>query len=280
MTKRQIVFIFLLVLVALLALPASVRPAEGQTPTKKIRQTRWEVVIDKIDFSQNRFRVTEIISYTSEIGPFGRNTHILDTARVDSLTAIKVQEDGRDVPENSPCVWELGRFCITAAPEQSRIHVINYFNPPLGNADSRSLRITYQVAGGLAAYPDGDRLVWPILPSWRTLPIEFASITVDWPVGVEILRSEVTPNGWNNRRDGNILRWEIGNVAVEGGKPHVLDLTFPHQTNLPTPIWQPRYEGRPFIESPIPTSSLPTFVLVLAAFVLIGVLVFVARRGR
>ncbi|MBN2469190.1 MAG: hypothetical protein JXN59_00595, partial [Anaerolineae bacterium] len=130
-------------LVVLLVLFSESMVTHAQNKTLYWR--RWDVTIDNVDTTANRFVVTEVhdIQFTSGVFTFGfRAIPIND--RLDSLTNIQVF-DG-DSLLRQECSQRSGTFCTTRSGGD--LEIVYYFTRAAQN-ERRVFTIKYQVNGGI-----------------------------------------------------------------------------------------------------------------------------------
>lgn len=153
----------------------------GQSPvtaqSKTLFWQRWDVTIDNVDTTANRFVVTEVhdIQFTSGVFTFGfRSIPIGD--RLDSLTNIQVF-DG-ETPLRESCGSGSGTFCVSRSGDE--LEIVYYFSRSVQN-ERRVFTIKYQVDGGLRYYEGGDQIDWFAVAPDHSFPIRSSTVTVHLP---------------------------------------------------------------------------------------------------
>jgi len=166
--------IILLVSLVWMAVPA-------QAQTKSLYWRRWDVTIDQIDTTANRFDVAEVhdIQFTSGQFTFGYRA-IPTNNQLERLDNIQVWEG--ETPLTQDCSRRAGTFCLVQ--QDGELQITYYFLRPAAN-EERVFKIEYTVIGSLLIYPDGDQLDWIAIAPDHAFPIQESTVTVRMPSGYE-----------------------------------------------------------------------------------------------
>jgi hypothetical protein len=169
---NRILFVALL----LLLLTGGVASAQDD---RSITWQQWDVTIDNVDTSANRFDVSETTTIDF-FGTFRFGQRVISWDQLDRIIGVSVSQDG--APLTPGCANERGTFCARRTSEGTEITY--YFRQPMTNEVGR-FEIAYSVEGALRSYEGGDQLWWIAIPSEHFgFPIENSTITVILPEGM------------------------------------------------------------------------------------------------
>jgi uncharacterized membrane protein len=225
-----IVGVALAALLSLAFLPALVA-AQGQT----LHWERYDVTIDLRE--DGSFTVTEEqhINFTS--GTFREGFAIIPLDRVDSITNIRVFENGQEYERG----WEMpGTFDVTQY--SAEVEILWWFTP--ASNEIRQFTIQYDVAGGLRVYEETDReqIWWRVVDTDFVARVEQASLQLNLPqpVSEEELAAEVftvrTEAASIQMLDSSTILY----VASDLGQGDAFEARaeFPSMTTATAPAWQ------------------------------------------
>ena len=195
MARRAIVAFAFVLLTFLLTSPVLAQ-------SRSVFWERWDVVIDNMDTTTNRFDVAEIyvVNFT---GTFRFGTAVIPLERIEGIRNFRVYEN--DQPMRETCTEQPGTFC--AQYQEDEVSVRYEFFQPITNGSSE-FRLEYTVIGALRVYQGGDQLWWTAIPAEHFgFPILSSQITVQLPPGYAPregidpiatygTRSEIGVNGW------------------------------------------------------------------------------------
>lgn len=142
---------------------------------------RWDVLIDNMDTSSNRFDVTEVYDIFFSNDPsstaFTFGSRVIPLDRLNDITNVQVYEAGQLL--NNSCSDTPGTVCLRNTDEG--LSITYRFTEPVFNA-RQSFRIEYTVTGALRSYDDGDQLWWKAIPEEHFgFPIESSTVVVNTP---------------------------------------------------------------------------------------------------
>lgn len=270
---------FLLLSISLILL--SLMPFSGSAGAQDNRSLRWDrfdVTIDNIVTSANRFDVAESYELVIETGPFSYGFAEIPMDRLDTIDNVAVYQDGRELTEN--CMSGSGSFCVTFV--DNNFNVQYYFLSPVQSGDRVDIRIEYTVHGALRSYEDGDQLYWVAVPEDLSFPVVDSKVTVIMP---ENLPPEVTasyPDTWREVIEENTVIWTAPGRMNPGDSVEVR-VQYPHDPQMEKPSWQAGYDReRYYIENIRPFVSLG--LLCFTGLTIIGGLMMIyiryAKHGR
>lgn len=227
---------------------------------------RWDVVIDNIDTSNNRFDVAEIyeITFTNDIGsnPFTYGYAQIPINRLDSLTDVRVYEDGQLLTES--CSGQAGTYCARNTHEG--LEVEYFFRQSIFDAN-QSFRIEYTVTGALRSYEGGDQLWWGAIPEDHPgLAINEALVVVNMPSNA-IPREGIDPAETYGEAteirtcatvqacadierlpelvdevDGVLVVAELLSAIYSSSGSIEIRVQYPHNAAMTTPSWQSNFD--------------------------------------
>jgi hypothetical protein len=197
--------------------------------------SRFDVTIDNIDTSANRFRVTE--SYIIEFGggPYSYGFAWIPLDRVMYIDSINVYDDGTQL--NHECTDTAGNVCVTT--DGKNMSIKYYFLYPVQTAEQRRIRLEYTVYGALRSYYDGDELYWVALPADLSgFDVDASHVVVVMPDDVPPLKWTSYPaEGWTVTTEGNTLTWVSPPRPSDDGSFEVR-IKYPHNPAMMKPSWQ------------------------------------------
>ncbi|MCC6804149.1 MAG: DUF2207 domain-containing protein, partial [Anaerolineae bacterium] len=266
------------ILTTLLVLGVAVAGAQDN---RTVFWQRWDVVIDQVDTTDNRFRVTEI--YDMEFGGrFSFGSAVIPTDRLNGISNVQVTQDGQRLREG--CAQQAGTYCVRQSSDELSIQY--YFLSPINNGTA-NFEISYQVSGGLRVYPDGDQLWWIAVPSEHYgFPIGSSTITVDLPDGFaprEGVDPVVTYGAPSDVQVNGTRIVAKSTGSLDGNDYFEIRAQYPHDPNASPAPWQADFDSqRAFQENTLPLLQLGLIALSLLIGVG-GVLFFYTmymRKGR
>jgi uncharacterized membrane protein YgcG len=144
--------------------------------SRSIVWDRWDVFIENVDTTRNRFSVREVYDVRFR-GRFSFGSAVIPTARLEQITDVQVYEEGRALQEN--CFTQQPSFCVSQ--EDGDVSITYYFSRPIID-DVGRFEIRYTVVGALRVYEAGDQLWWDAIPDDHFgFPIRSATVTVQLP---------------------------------------------------------------------------------------------------
>ncbi len=172
--RRQWWLAVVLLTMALFAFGTAVT---AQAQSRSLYWRRWDVTIDNVDTTANRFSVTEVHDIQFVGGSFRFGFRAIPVAdRLDRITNVRVSEGG--VPLQQGCMEQAGTYCVTDDGRELRI--VYYFLRP-AYSEQRVFTITYDVSGPLFYYEGGDQIDWFAIAPDHAYPIQSAVVTVRLP---------------------------------------------------------------------------------------------------
>lgn len=245
--------------------------------TRSVFWERWDVFINEVDTTANRFRVTESyeVSFT---GSFRFGTAVIPLDRVERIDDIRVSDGGR--PMQRACTQLPGTFCVARTAEGQSITY--YFFEPVNNG-RRKIELSYTVYGALRIYPDGDQLWWDAIPSEHygfsigrstvtvELPSAFAPREGIDPVVTYGVPATITVNG-------SVIT-AVAQRALGGNDYLSIRVQYPHDPNARKPAWQDAFDRqRDFDENVRPLLDLGVIGAAIALGLGGSLLVFARYR--
>lgn len=234
----------LVVVVCLLGFGGLVSSVAAQTKTLYWR--RWDVLINQVDTTANRFSVTEThdIQFTSGVFRFGfRSIPIND--RLDNIRNVEVYEG--DVLLQASCSQRPGTYCVDYAPDE--LSIVYYFQREAVN-ERRVFTIKYVVEGPIRYYEDGDQIDWFAIAPDHAFPIESATVTVDLPqeytprdsdpAAAYFVPAEIT-------RSGSKVVFRATR-QINADEPFEVRVQFPHNPAGRVATWQAAFDRRAALE--------------------------------
>lgn len=274
--RRYAAIIVLSILLYLVALS----PLVAQS--RSLVWTRWDVRIDNVDTTNNRFIVTE--SYDIDFsGSFRFGSAVIPVTNLEDITDVQVFEAGQVL--RTSCGSEAsGTYC--AENTSDGLSIVYYFRQPITD-DAQSFQIKYTVEGALRIYDGGDQLWWTAVPPDHFgFPINSSTITVVMPAGyapregvdpVETygMPASITVNGTTITATAN--------QPLEGDESFEIRVQYPHNPDARIPGWQSTFDQqRSFEEGTKPLVDLGVIALSLLLGLggLLGIYALWYTRGR
>lgn len=229
-----------LILGAIGSLFLMVAPAVAQT--RSVFWERWDVVIDNVDTTSNRFTVQEIydVYFT---GQFTFGSAVIPNTNLESITSIQVYEAG--VLLRAGCSQSPGTYCVQSVREGTSITY--YFSRPIKDA-RQQFTISYTVNGALRVYEGGDQIWWTAIPSEHFgFSIGSSTITVVMPdgfvprEGIDPVETYGAPS--TIRVAGNTIT-ATATRQIGGSERFEIRAQFPHNPNARVPAWQADFDSR------------------------------------
>lgn len=288
---------------ALLLLLLLVFSSTAIAQTRSVFWQRWDVVIDNIDTTVNRFDVAEIYEVVFN-GQFRFGSALIPMDRLEEISNVRVYENGVQLSNN--CTQQPGTVCVTN--EGTDRSIVYYFREPVapGGNVTRFFRIEYTVVGALRSYEGGDQLWWSAVPPEHFgFPIRSSTVIVNMPPGSaprEGLDPVVTYGAPGSVRlcrriddcpDVKLSVYlssvpEVAVVAqatrqIGGNESFEIRVQYPHNPAMRVPGWQANFDlQRAFDENIRPL--LDYGIILLALLIGIGgpllVLIIYSTRGR
>lgn len=281
-----------MIVMMLLALPVAAQ-------ARSFVWERWDVVIDQIETSANRFRVAEIYRIRFR-GTYFFGTADIPTSRVNALTDFLVYEDGQALSQGCPA--RPGTYCVTRSGDTASVEY--RFRQPVTDR-AVEIRLEYTVEGGLRSYEGGDQLYWMAVTDDHAAAIENSVIVVNLPPDA-VPREGVDPiatygadaetaicasaGSCGGVDTAQYVRFAGGAVVVarstrglRADEPLEIRIQYPHNPSMSVPPWQPGFDQqREFEENILPLLNLGGLLLSIVIAVG-GSLAVIARyyiRGR
>lgn len=190
---------------------------------------RFDIIIDEINTTANRFDVTERYVITVIRGPFSFGTLELSLDRVDSISDFTVMNDDR------PLLFSSG--------QDGDIFWVKYsFPQALNSGESLNIDLHYTVTGALRSYEKGDELYWIAIPGDHPFPIMDSTITVSFPHDVSLHWIRSYPSSWTrtldfSQQDVAMIVWQAPEV-LESGDEFAVRVEYAHNEQMVPPAWQ------------------------------------------
>ncbi|MCB9451850.1 MAG: DUF2207 domain-containing protein [Anaerolineaceae bacterium] len=242
---------------------------------------KWDVLINNINTSGNRFDVTE--SYNVRFsGTFSFGAASIPLTNLNSVSNIRVSEAGTPLRES--CSQQPGTYCVENAGNEYALTY--YFTKPLSNV-SQTFEIQYTVQGGLRIYDGGDQLWWTAIPSEHYgFTIGSSTVTVVLPDGFGPRESIDPVVTYGAPTTVNVNRTTVtaqATGAISGSDYLEIRVQYPHDPNATPPSWQPSFDSqRLYDETTKPLIDLGAIALSILIFLggLLGIYALWRTRGR
>ncbi len=269
---RHRVLGFLALLGLILAAPSVIL-----AQSRSVLWERWDVVIDDVDTTNNRFNVTEIYDVLFT-GTFQFGSAAIPTDRLERIENVRVQQDGKAL--TASCSGAPGTFCVRN--QQGEVSIVYHFFSPINN-DRANIELSYDVVGALRSYPGGDQLWWDAVPQEHFgFPINSSTVTVYLPPdyapreGVDPIETYGAPGEIQVNGSTVVAR---AARPIGGNEMFSLRVQYPHDPAGRAPAWQAAFdERRAFEENVQPLLSLGAVALSL--LIGVGGLLFVFIRWQ
>ena len=228
------------------------------TPTQAQRSVfwaEWNVVIDNMDTTANRFDVSEqyLIDFS---GTFEFGTAAIPLDRVENISNVRVFEGGT-VLEQVECGFDnrprrTGAFCTQRSADELVI-TYNFFRPITN--DSQQFEISYTVDGALRIYEGGDQLWWQAVTEDKFgFSVGSSTVTVELPPDTIINEDDLIVAVQNvdaliTRSGQTITAQSSGTI----GPNDFLEIRvqYPHNPNAVEASWQADYDEQVAFEENI-----------------------------
>lgn len=245
------------VLAVLLSVQSASAPALAQT--RSVFWQRWDVLINDIDTTANRFTVTEKyeVHFT---GRFSFGSVVIPLTNLDEIRDLRVLQNGQPLQAN--CSERAGTFCATR--QGSDLSIVYYFFQPVSD-QTENFQIIYTVLGALRVYEGGDQLWWDAIPSEHFgFSIGSARVTVQLPNGYaprEGIDPVVTYGAPGNVQVNGTTVTADATRQIGGNEYFSIRVQYPHDPNARVPAWQARFdEQRAYDENVKPVIDLLAIV--------------------
>lgn len=268
-----------LLVIAPFLLLLSADPTHAQSG-RTIRWARYDVTIDNIVTSQNRFDVTENYELDIIVGPFSFGTASIPTDRLDRIENITFTDGGR--PLTQSCSGQPGTYCIERNADS--VDIQYYFTSNAFTGSTKQIEMKYTVYGALRSYEGGDQLYWMAVPPDRFgFAIQSSRVLVRMPEDRPPQVVAYYPDGgWTQSVEGNTVTFTSQGSLGTTGYIEVR-VQYPHDSSMAKPDWQASFDSaRDYEERIQPFVSLGLVIL----GVLIGIggpiwlYIQYARHGR
>jgi len=270
--KRTIIITVGIALLIAVTITGVVSAAPNRQDNRRLRWDRFDVIIDNVATSENRFDVTEIYELTIEVGPFRFGTAEIPMDRLFDIVNVAVY-DGNTALQAS-CSGGPGTYCATKSGDT--FSLTYYFLQRAESGERRSIRLKYTVIGGLRSYEDGDQLYWVAVPGDRPFPVLDSRVTVTLPSDRPPQVTASYPDTWLETIDGTTITWEAPGRLGNNSDIEVR-VQYPHDPEMSKPGWQASFDRMRWYEDnlkPIVTVVL----LVIGALIGLGGSLLVIMR--
>jgi uncharacterized membrane protein YgcG len=243
---------------------------------------RWDVRIDQVDTTRNRFTVTE--SYDIDFsGSFRFGSAVIPLTNLENITEVQVFEAGQLL--RSSCGGETpATYC--AENTTDGLSIIYYFRQPITDS-SQQFQISYVVEGALRIYEGGDQLWWTAIPPDHFgFPINNSTITAVMPTGYAPREGIDPVETYGVPASVNVAGTTItatANQPLAGDESFEIRVQYPHNPDARIPGWQPAFDQRrTFEEGAKPLIDLGVIALsiLLGLGGLLGIYALWYTRGR
>ena len=239
---------------------------------RSLRWDRFDVTINNVDTSNNRFDVTESYALTIETGPYSFGTADIPLGRIEAIEGVSVY-DGNTALQAS-CLGQAGTYC--AQSDGSNYSIKYYFRSQARSGEQRSIRLVYRVRGALRSYSGGDQLYWVAVPGDRPFPVLASTVTVVMPSDRLPEKTATYPDTWQESINGGTITWQSPGRLDPGDSVEVR-VQYPHDAQMSAPSWQSRYDlERSYVDNWQPLVSL--LLVALTVFIVIGGVIAVVIR--
>ncbi len=222
---------FVVVLILFLVVVSDV--GARQEDSRSLYWNRYDVTIQEIDTTTNRFVVIEDYEIIVEEGPFSFGYVDISPARLEEITEIEIYDSAALL--SPACEDNPGTFCVTS--DEENLYVKYYLFNPLETGQTREIRFQYTVYGALRSYGDGDELAWIALSGDTTFPIKASTVSVIMPEGVNLQAVTSWPETWTFSANKNIFQWYSPSEQDDVGKFEVR-VKYAHNPAMNPPEWQ------------------------------------------
>ena len=239
---------------------------------RSLRWDRYDVAIEDIDTTANRFQVTEFYTITVEVGPFRYGFAEIPQDRLERISDVLVYENRSLL--TSSCSGSAGTYC---ARDEGDIYSIEYnFTRQVQNGESREIAIRYTVHGALRSYSGGDQLYWVAVPGDRAFPVMSSTVKVTMPADRPPLVTASYPDTWQETIEDNVITWRSPGRMGSGDAVEVR-VQYAHDARMKKPSWQAAYDReRAYLDDWQPIVSL--LLLAITVLFTVGGVLFVLLR--
>ncbi len=251
----------------------AVMPAQAQS--RSIFWERWDVIIDNVDTTDNRFDVSEqyVIRFN---GTFTFGSAVIPYTNLEDIQNVRVYQDGELLRSN--CAGGRGTFC--ARREGDEMSIVYYFLEPVTDGQ-RSFTISYTVVGALRIYDGGDQLAWDAIPAEHYgFSIGNASVKIQLPPdaapreGIDPVETYGVPT--DVRVNGSNIQI-TATERLEGSDYLTVRLQYPHNPNARVPFWQASYDAQAAFDENV-RPLIDVGAIALGMLIAIGIPLFVWTR--
>jgi uncharacterized membrane protein YgcG len=229
---------------------------------RSLRWDRFDVTIQNIDTSANRFEVVENYTITVERGPFSFGFAEIPMGRVEGITNVAVAEGGSALSPS--CNSMSGTYCVIR--EDDVLSLRYYFRSQVTSGETRTIRLNYTVSGALRSYDEGDELFWAALPGDLSFPVEASRVQVIMPPDTPVQAVTSYPDTWTYFAEDRVLTWDSPPRPSDDGMFEVR-VKYPHNSAMSKPSWQTTYDlEQSYIDNARPLVS----ILLAAVAILLG----------
>ncbi|KAB2863320.1 MAG: DUF2207 domain-containing protein, partial [Anaerolineae bacterium] len=179
---------------------------------RSLRWARYDVTIDNVDTSANRYDVTESYVLDIETGPYSFGFAEIPLKRTENIDNVTVSDAGAALTPG--CIDVAGYYCVIN--DGKWLSIKYFFRSQAQSGQTRTIDIQYTVYGGLRSYDDGDQLYWVAIPGDREFPIDEALVTVNMPAGTPIDKTASYPDTWRENVQGSTITWQSPGVMEKG----------------------------------------------------------------
>ncbi|MBZ0277261.1 MAG: DUF2207 domain-containing protein, partial [Anaerolineae bacterium] len=214
--------------------------------TRSVYWERWDVLINNVNTSGNRFDVTEsyVVQFT---GTFRFGAATIPYTNLTNISNIQVLEAGRPLRES--CSQQAGTFCVQNDGENL---AITYYFMQFITDGRQNFDIKYTVQGALRIYEGGDQLWWTAIPTDHFgFPIGSSRVTVQMPdkfgprEGIDPVVTYGVPTNVNVNRTTVIAETTR---ALGGDESLEIRVQYPHDPQAVPPSWQANFDQRRLYE--------------------------------
>jgi uncharacterized membrane protein len=231
-------------LLILFSFPMSASSAAAQSRT--VYWQRWDVTIDNVDTTNNRFDVSEYydVYFT---GTFRFGTAVIPDQNLENITDVQVYEEGE--PLERSCSERTGTFCVQNVDEG--LSIVYYFTRSVSN-ESREFEIQYTVEGALRVYEGGDQLWWIAVPEEKFgFSVGESTITVELPdeyrprEGVDSIETYGTAATVTQR--GSTIT-AVAESPISPNDTFEIRVQYPHNPDARVASWQAGFDQQRQLE--------------------------------
>jgi uncharacterized membrane protein len=251
---------FILLVFSLLTLPLLTSASPAAAQSRSVFWERWDVTIDNIDTTANRFDVTE--SYDVDFtGSFRFGSAVIANENLEDITNVQVFEEGQ--PLQQSCSERAGTFCVQDVDEG--LSIVYYFTNAASN-ESREFEISYTVEGALRVYEDGDQLWWIAVPEEKFgFAVGESTITVELPdqyrprEGVDPVETYGTPATITVQ--GSTIT-AVAESQIAPNDTFEIRVQYPHDSDARVANWQSNFDQQRQLEPIINLAVLALGLLI------------------